>query len=241
MTTKQVRWRCEQCQHGLLAPMRPRKNDVRRYCLPCSSKTGVLVERVAPTLEKQRSARKEASKKKATAKRRRIAERSAPLKSQQRIDASRAKMIHKEAERIWKLMQPYHNGKPIPKIVIGRGRNHGSQYGFAKRYSNLIQVNVDRDQSPNRSRRVWGVLAHELCHKAVPPIYRNGSWDVHSREFYHCLRDAWQKRWKCEISFASVSTWGYSVDYIIQRQAEHLIDWMLPTLEASESDRKVAA
>jgi len=198
---------------------------------------GVLVERVAPSLEKQRSAKKEAARKKNAARRERIAKRSAPIKAQQRIDASRAMMIEREAEKIWKLMQPYHNGQSLPKIVIGRGRNHGSQYGFAKRHSHQIQVNVDRDQSPSRSRQVWEVLAHELCHKAVPPIFRNGSWDVHSREFYHCLRDVWQRRWGCEISFATVSTWGYSVDYIIEKQAEHLIDWMLPTLQSSEADR----
>lgn len=227
----QVRWKCESCNNGLLAPTKPRMNDVRRYCLPCSASTGKLVQRVSPTLEKQRVVKQAASRKKNVAKRATVAKRTAPIKTQKRIDAQRSKMIHNEAEKIWKLMQPYHNGKPLPRIIIARGKNWGSQGGHAQRYSNEIQVNVDRDQSPNRSRRVWEVLAHELCHKAVPPIYRNGATDVHSREFYHCLRHAWQKRWKCEISFATVSTWGYSVDHIIQRQAEHLIDWMLPTNE----------
>lgn len=233
--TKQVRWKCANCDHGLLAPTKPRKNDVRRYCLPCSGKTGKLVERIAPTLEKQRTAKKAAVKKKTVAKRATVAKRTAPAKAQQRVDAQRAKMIHAEAEKIWKLMQPYHKGKPLPKIVIARGRNHGSQYGHAGR--NYIQVNVDRSQCVSRSKRVWEVLAHELCHIAVPPIYRNGARDVHSREFYRCLRDAWQRRWKCEISFAEVSTWGYSVDYIIQRQASHLIDWVLPTVEVAKWDR----
>ena len=233
--TKQVRWKCAICDNGLLAPSKPRKNDVRRYCLPCSSESGKLVERVAPTLEKQRTAKKAAVKKKTVAKRATVAKRTAPAKAQQRIDAQRAKMIHAEAEKIWKLMQPYHKGTPLPKIVIARGRNHGSQYGHAGR--NYIQVNVDRSQCVSRSKRVWQVLAHELCHIAVPPIYRNGARDVHSREFYRCLQDAWQRRWKCEISFAEVSTWGYSVDYIIERQASHLIDWVLPTIEVAKWDR----
>ena len=51
--TKQARWKCEKCNDGLLAPSRPRKNDVRRYCLPCSAKQGTLVERIAPALEKK--------------------------------------------------------------------------------------------------------------------------------------------------------------------------------------------
>lgn len=233
----QVRWKCSVCNNGLLAPSKPRMNDVRRYCLPCSSKSGKLVERVSPTLEKQRTAKKAATKKKNVAKRASVAKRTAPAKAQQRVDAQRAKMIRSEAEKIWKLMQPYHNGKPLPKIVIARGKNHGKQGGHAVRFGNQIQINVDRSQSVNRSRRVWEVLAHELCHIAVPPVHRNGSWDVHSREFYHCLRDVWQRRWKCQISFASVSTWGYSVDYIIEHQAEHLIDWVLPTIEVAKWDR----
>lgn len=227
--TKQVRWKCENCNDGLLAPSRPRKNDVRRYCLPCSAKRGTLVERIAPALEKQREQRSAFVAVKNKEKRVREKQKQLPVKEQQQINRLRSKIIHKEAERIWGLMKPYHNGKRLPQIVIAKGQNRGRQYGHAVRYGNQIQVNVDRDQSVSRSKRVWEVLAHELCHIAVPPTYRNGSSDVHSREFYHCLRDVWQKRWGCEISFATVSTWGYSVDYIIQNQAEDKIKWVLPT------------
>jgi hypothetical protein len=235
MATKNVRWKCEICDSGLLAPSRPRMNDVRRYCLPCSADTGKLVHRVAPSLEKKRAVKKVVATKRTTAKRATVAKKVAPKKEQQRIDAQRTKMIHKEAEKIWKLMQPYHNGKALPSIDIVRAQNRGKQYGHASAGSNHIQVNVDPDQSVNRSRRVWEVLAHELAHCAVPPkrqVNGNGR-DVHSREFYHCLRHVWQQRWKCQISFAEVSTWGYSVDYIIQDQAEQHIDWLLPTREVN--------
>ena len=66
---KQIRWKCEQCDHGLLAPSRPRKNDVRRYCLTCSAKRGILVERVAPALQKK-SERKQIQRKQLVAKQR---------------------------------------------------------------------------------------------------------------------------------------------------------------------------
>jgi len=194
-----------------------------------------LVHRVAPSLEKKRAVKKVVATKRTTSKRATVAKKVAPIKQQQRIDAQRAKMIHKEAEKIWKLMLPFHKGKPLPSIDIVRAQNRGAQYGHAKSWANSIQVNVDRDQSVSRSKRVWEVLAHELCHIAVPPIYRNGSYDVHSREFYHCLRDVWQKRWGCEISFATVSTWGYSVDYIIENEAGDKIKWVLLTrLEKEE-------
>jgi hypothetical protein len=48
------RWVCPNCGAGKLAPSRPRKDDVRRYCLPCSERTGRLVERLSPSLERQR-------------------------------------------------------------------------------------------------------------------------------------------------------------------------------------------
>jgi len=225
-----ARWKCPTCNAGVIAPTKPRKNDVRRYCLPCSSKAGVLVERIAPALEKKREAKKETTKKKTAAKRATISKNNAPVKEQARINALRCKMIHKEAERLWRLMKPYHNGRPIPEINIVRAQNRGAQYGHA--YYSTIQVNVDRDQTIQRSKRVWEVLAHELVHCAVPPKHTgNSKRDVHSKEFYQCLREVWQKRWNCTISFHEVSTWGYSVDYIIQRQAEDKIDWVLPTIE----------
>ncbi len=76
MTKSLVRWDCPNELHpGVLAPSRPRKDDVRRYCLDCSKKTGRLTERVAPKLAKQREAaeqktreraKKRAEKKRAT-------------------------------------------------------------------------------------------------------------------------------------------------------------------------------
>jgi len=52
------RWKCPECDSGKLAPTRPRRNDVRRYCLPCSERTGYLVERTCPAAaaKKQRAA-----------------------------------------------------------------------------------------------------------------------------------------------------------------------------------------
>lgn len=47
--SKRKRWVCPLCNVGKLGLQRPRKNDVIRYCLPCSEKTGRLVERVSPS------------------------------------------------------------------------------------------------------------------------------------------------------------------------------------------------
>lgn len=49
------RWICPRCGGGVNAPERPRKNDVRRYCLKCSEETGFLMERCVPALERKRA------------------------------------------------------------------------------------------------------------------------------------------------------------------------------------------
>jgi hypothetical protein len=55
------RWACPEALHpGVLAPGKLRKIDIRRYCIPCSQTKGVLVERVAPAVE--RASEKEAAK-----------------------------------------------------------------------------------------------------------------------------------------------------------------------------------
>lgn len=65
MKTKSRRWVCPDCGTGKLAPSRPRRDDVRRYCLRCSERTGRLVERVCPVNERARELAEERSKKKA--------------------------------------------------------------------------------------------------------------------------------------------------------------------------------
>lgn len=232
--TKQVRWKCEHCESGVLAPTKPRRNDVRRYCLPCSQRTGKLVERFAPSLQTQRTKRQAIVAKKTDRKREQIKNEKQQQRAAQRCDAQRRQIIHAEAKRIWKYMEEYHNGKPLPRINIAKGR--GSQMGHATYWANSIQINVDAVQDKYSSKRVWQVLAHELAHCAQPPVTKPGSknHDSHHRKFYYCLRDAFQKRWKCEISFHEVSTWGYSVDHIIMKQAQQHINWELPNQTTKE-------
>lgn len=59
---RRTRWVCPECGDGRLGPTKPRKNNVVRYCLPCSEKAGVLVERETPALTKRREAQAEAAK-----------------------------------------------------------------------------------------------------------------------------------------------------------------------------------
>lgn len=65
-----LRWECPNGLHsGVLAPSKPRRDDVRRYCLDCSTKSGRLTERVSPKLAGKREAAAERVKLKAAARR----------------------------------------------------------------------------------------------------------------------------------------------------------------------------
>ena len=66
---KKKRWVCPQCGVGKLGLQRPRKNDIVRYCFPCSEKAGVLVERVSPAdINKKKKKEEAVARKKANAK-----------------------------------------------------------------------------------------------------------------------------------------------------------------------------
>lgn len=67
---RRVRWECPAGAHAaVLAPARPPKDDVRRFCIECSRGSGRLQKRVPAALEKERERRhlraKEWAKKKA--------------------------------------------------------------------------------------------------------------------------------------------------------------------------------
>lgn len=228
---KQVRWKCANCNHGLLAPMKPRKNDVRRYCLPCSAKTGKLVERVSPTLEKQRETKStqrkvktQKTKTKTNAKTKLVREKKSAVKKRQA-------MIEKEGQRIWKLMEGWHKGRPMPKITIVNARNQRGG-GHATYWRNEIQVNIKQNQTERGSKWAWYVLAHELAHCACPPVRTNGKRDVHHKEFYRALKHACEKRWKIMVSFAEVrgEQYGYAVDYLIEPQVRDAIQFAVPSV-----------
>ena len=63
------RWVCPLCKDGHLAPSKPRKNNALRYCLPCSGKTGKLVERDCPALDTRRKKKADAKQESAAKKR----------------------------------------------------------------------------------------------------------------------------------------------------------------------------
>lgn len=232
---KQIRWKCEQCDNGLLAPSRPRKNDVRRYCLPCSAKQGTLVERIAPALQ-NKSERKQIQRKQLVAKRR---ERVATSPKTYEINYRKylTKYTHgwhiqTEAKKLWKLFQPYHNGAKMPTIKIWFDKltfdySEALKTGDPKDVKVMSWARGNAGHAEYWSNEImlkdncsWGTLSHELCHMAVRSRYKNGRSYSHDEVFYKALKDVTERRWRKRISFHEVTRYGYEVDDIIRKQIQ---------------------
>ena len=242
MATKNVRWKCEICDSGLLAPSRPRLNDVRRYCLPCSADTGKLVHRVAPSLEKKRAVKKVVATKRTTSKRATVAKNKAKVQHKKKAIGKvqtfgrQGFHIEKEAKKIWKLLEPYHNGKAFPKITMqqrgytvrkdgGVSYSVGSYAGLAYIHENRIWLSANPE---------WGTVAHELVHLAVGVRRGVQNSKAHDKVFYDCLRDVTQRRFKIVISFHEVTRYGYAVDWNMRRQ---LVEKNVYTIFAKKEDQ----
>ena len=216
--TKQVRWKCEICDDGLLAPSRPRRNDVRRYCLPCSAKRGTLVERIAPALEKKREKRAAFVSVKVKKKRVRKRQKLQPIKERQKKAKQRQAIFEKEADRIWSLFYPEGTNRRRPRINIVFSRNRGCS-GY---YNGGVLIRIPRTSSGSVSS--WEVLAHELCHAVIPTNLRDGS---HGKAFYVALKNVIEARWKVRMDWSAINgyttsshSWGYKVDWLMTAQLE---------------------
>jgi hypothetical protein len=200
MATKQVRWKCLNCNSGVLAPSRPRRDDVRRYCLPCSGKSGKLVERTAPALDKKREANNAKTLEKQKAK---------------RAKATDAKTAHcgfdvsKEATRLWNILMKIEpkRKRRIPSIKIVKRKR--SQTSGHYESGHLVQLNLGTDTVD-----AWESLAHELVHAV--------GYHYHDHNFYRCLKQLTEARWKITVSSYDWNRAGYNNDWNLQEQLHEM-------------------
>jgi hypothetical protein len=186
------RWTCPRCGGGKLAPERPRKNDTRRYCLPCSDKTGRLVERTCKALEKRREAVQERSK--AKARRKTKAKRKRQAASVERIQSARrqrllalgiTRTLDFEFKRICRLKcwRGLGLGRLKLRWEMGSGdRVSGHANWIAK------EVFVTLPDPDNLAGDIWDkrsevieVLIHEAAHHATDSLYPHSG--AHGEEF----------------------------------------------------------
>jgi hypothetical protein len=161
----QHRWVCPSCQGVKLGSSRPRPKATSRFCLPCSEKSGELVERTCPVLDKQREAKAEQAK----ARRAKATEAKARRRERLKAEASRI------SEAMW------HYGDYDLRVETGRILDIAAGEGYkAKRPRLSVRWRHGGDYCTGRS---WGgrvhltipegslaapalvVLAHELAHE----------------------------------------------------------------------------
>lgn len=181
---KRTRWVCPECDDAILAPTRLRKIDTRRYCLPCSGRTGKLVERTTPVLDRRRAA--QAAKRSETAKERQAR---ADEKERARLTVG-GFYLPDEAARLWKtraLRETPGWIPALPKITFRRGTKERSSgrcwYGTRE-----IVVTAGTD-----SARARETVAHELVHAVL-------RGEGHSSRFWSVLRAVAREAWP-EVEF----------------------------------------
>lgn len=184
------RWICPRCEGVKIAPQRPRRDDSRRYCLPCSDTTGRLVERTCPVLDKAREERgAKAAEAKAKANARAEAKAKAKL-TWAGVDlgewATRIIALKRWTSKERASMRTY-------EIRLRRcKREPTAQIGYCSYVRGWLSVSVWPQRSlinlTPRARRgrsaacALETLIHELVHAAG---YRN-----HGHEFRSAMRDA---------------------------------------------------
>lgn len=183
---KQARWRCPSCGHGHLAPRRPRRDDVRRYCLPCSQRTGRLVERVAPALEAQRAAKRERSGERRAGRARRERERERDRLTIAGVHLpSEAATIIRRSPTLRELA-PRLTADRITYQVRRYSQHPRSRLGSAWPWERRLQVNDYPGVTAEGARET---LLHEIVHLAVGrDPSDHAAW--HGRAFQKALRDA---------------------------------------------------
>ena len=172
---KRVRWACPNGCPAVLASSRPRRDDVARYCLPCSAKRGRLVLRAAPALESKRAAKVTATKAEKVARAERTAEHAAAYHTVHGVD------LRTELKKLWTLpiarvlrakLHSLHRTAP-PKLVVRNRAAGTNRYGVANCAEHTIRIN----RIPGHDEHtVRDTLAHELAHILAPRAHHGIAW-----------------------------------------------------------------
>lgn len=213
-----VRWECPNGKHpAILAPQRPRKNDVRRFCLPCSEQAGVLVERTAPSLERKRAAKAEFRK----AKTQRLAEYKAARLEVQLVDAVGVEhVVDLEALTRQALADMGYRRK---RVKVDRQRR---PYVRGHAHPTLATPEIHYSIREGASyERVLELVYHEAAHVASGNRIAEGSRQWHGAAFRRTLADGLQKRWPFLVYGSVTGADGaYAADErIIGQLQEHVL------------------
>ena len=179
------RWICPHCSTGVVAPERMHKLDARRFCFPCSKESGRLVARHCPAAERVKTTRKE----RAAARRQSKWEKAkSETRERETVAGVHVPALLDELRReLVKL--GYRRLLARPRLIIRRSPRIGYYTGHAWTGRHRITMTlgaIDR-------AAVCEIVAHELCHLAVPPHCG------HNDTFNRALRELALSRWGVEI------------------------------------------
>ena len=175
MTTKRVRWYCPNGCAAVLASTRPRRDDVARYCLPCSAERGRLILRTAPTLETKRAAKKVGWKRMRAVAAATTAERETAYFTVHGVD------LREELKKLWALpiarelrakLSPLRRVAP-PSLVVRNRNAKTNRYGVY--YSSEHKIVINRIDGHDE-HTVRDTLAHELAHALAPGAHHGVAW-----------------------------------------------------------------
>jgi hypothetical protein len=191
------------------APERPRADDVRRYCLACSERTGRLVRRVCPVLDRQREATAAKRAARSTRQRDRGREAEVAARSAGGLD------LLAEARRLWRTptlrAESAAQGRSFPTIEWRRSRNgkahtSGHCYYTGKQARVVVTIGTDAGGAIE-------TVIHELVHAALP-------YNVHhSARFWTTLMAVAREAYpNVDFGFHASPTRGWALDDWIGRR-----------------------
>jgi len=175
------RWKCPQDIHpGVLAPSKPRKNDIRRYCIPCSQKSGRLTERIAPAVAKARAVAAERAVKKAVVKKARAKAHTAAYYTVAGINAL-------DYARKLATLPAFSKVKARTVQVEMHRTSKGSRIHGRAHSRATIELFVAPFWTETMLRHT---ILHELAHHQAPPKFAKRVWSVHHSGFQRVLARA---------------------------------------------------
>lgn len=181
------RWICPQCAGGANAPERPRKDDVRRFCLPCSAKSGQLVQRICPALDKRRSKSAAHRADKATRK-------AAKARSKWMVAGLDVRTVAGKCWRALKALGYVSPCRDLPTLYVMRSslgtRGWAHSHGTVRLYFG-DGSGPSGSNAPDRAT-VRELVLHELCHH-IDRAFRDSHH--HGPKFNGALCDAAHKLW----------------------------------------------
>jgi len=178
------RWVCPLCGSGKLAPGKPARDDARRFCLPCSGKTGKLVERVSPAAQRAAAEREERRVAAAERGRARRASRSLQERERAAAEAEVYPGVLRVLLRRWARLNEWGADLRDLKMSV---RRRADAYSTGHAYYRAARITLTVGTSEGDG---YATLLHEMAHHAGHRRPGPARIDGHGHAYYRMLARA---------------------------------------------------